>query len=244
MLQIHLSSINRRLNELCLKYEHFILIGDFNSEICDEAMQTFCDTYNLKSLVKKTTCFKNVDNPSCVDLILTNRIKSFQNTCILETELSDFHKLTATVMKSTSRKQEPKIIHYRNYKHFNNDAFMSLLAHKLRALDIRAISCTDFKSVSMSTLNQLAPLKVRYIRANNSPFMNKSLCKAIMVRSRLKNKFIKLKTEEGMNIKHKETIVSLFSDILKDVFMKISTQIQSTTRNFGSKQSFFLLTNQ
>ena len=64
-----------------------------------------------------------MDNPSCIDLILTNRIKSFQNTCVLETGLSDFHKLTATVMKSTFRKQEPKIIHYRNYKHFNNDAF-------------------------------------------------------------------------------------------------------------------------
>ena len=38
MLQSHLSSISRRLNELCLEYETFILIGDFNSEICDEAM--------------------------------------------------------------------------------------------------------------------------------------------------------------------------------------------------------------
>ena len=56
-------------------------------------------------------------------------------------------------------------------------------------LDIRAISCTDLKSVFISILNQLVHLKVRYIRANNSPFMNKSLCKAIMVRSRLKNKF-------------------------------------------------------
>ena len=71
-------------------------------------MQTFCDTYNLKSLVKKPTCFKNLDNPSCIDLILTNRIKSFQNTCVLETGLSDFHKLTATVMKSTFRKQRAK----------------------------------------------------------------------------------------------------------------------------------------
>ena len=42
----------------------------------------------------------------------------------------------------------------------------------------------------------IAPIKRRYIRANNAPFINKSLSKAIMVRSRLRNKFLKLKTSE------------------------------------------------
>ena len=38
-------------------------------------------------------------------------------------------------------------------------------------------------------------MKKRYIRANNTPFMNKELCKAIMTRSR--NIFLKLKTNES-----------------------------------------------
>ena len=29
-------------------------------------------TYNLKGLVKQKSCFKNTENPSCIDLILTN----------------------------------------------------------------------------------------------------------------------------------------------------------------------------
>ena len=37
----------------------------------------------------------------------------------------------------------------------------------------------------MKTLNKHAPMKIKYIRANNSPFMNNDLSKAIMVRSRL-----------------------------------------------------------
>ena len=49
----------------------------------------------------------------------------------------------------------------------------------------------------MSVLNKHAPLKTKYIRANNSPFMNKMLATAIMVRSRLRNNFLKLKTEES-----------------------------------------------
>ena len=51
MIEEHLKSIGNALNELRLRYENFILIGDFNSEITEE-----------------TTCFKNSDNPSCIDL--------------------------------------------------------------------------------------------------------------------------------------------------------------------------------
>ena len=40
-----------------------------------------------------------------------------------------------------------------------------------------------------------APTKMRYVRANNAPFMNKNLSKAIMTRNRLRNKFLCNKTE-------------------------------------------------
>ena len=121
MIQNHLKSIGGQLDDLCLKYEHFILIGDFNSEMCEDAMEMFCSIYNLKNLVKEPTCFKNVDNPSCIDRILTNKPLYFQKTTVIETGISDFHKLTVTTMKSNFQKQEPIIFNYRNYKRFNND---------------------------------------------------------------------------------------------------------------------------
>ena len=96
MIEEHLKSIGNALYELCLRYENFILIGDFNSEITEGPMKSFCNTYNLKCLVKEPTCFKNIDNPSCIDLILTNKPSYFQNNCVIETGLSDFHKLTMT----------------------------------------------------------------------------------------------------------------------------------------------------
>ena len=34
-------------------------------------------------------------------------------------------------------------------------------------------------------------MKEKYVRANNAPFMNKALSKAIMIRSRLRNKFLR-----------------------------------------------------
>ena len=43
---------------------------------------------------------------------------------IIETGLSDFHKMTLTLMKVFYKKQEPNIVTYRYYKHFSNEAFM------------------------------------------------------------------------------------------------------------------------
>ena len=40
----------------------------------------FCETTNLKSLVKEPICFKSLENPTSIDLILTNRLKCLQNS--------------------------------------------------------------------------------------------------------------------------------------------------------------------
>ena len=44
-----------------------------------------------------------------MDLILTNSSRSFQDTCTVETGLSDFHKLVVTVLKLYFPKQKPNI---------------------------------------------------------------------------------------------------------------------------------------
>ena len=49
-----------------------ILVGDFNAEISDSHMDSFCAIYHLKSLIKEPTCYKNPDKPTCIDLILKN----------------------------------------------------------------------------------------------------------------------------------------------------------------------------
>ena len=205
MIENHLKSIGNLLNELSLRYDNFILIGDFNSEMTEEPMKAFCNSYNLKCLIKKPTCSKNINNPSCIDLILTNRSSYFQNTSVIETGLSDCHKLTMTTMKSNFEKQEPKVIHFRNYKKFNNDIFCSELKYRLCQRGLENIDCITFETLFMETLNRHnAPLKMRFVRANNSPFMNENLCKAIMVRSRLRNIFLKLKTEDSWNAYRKQ----------------------------------------
>ena len=70
--------------------------GDFNVGTEDNYKKLFCENYNLKSLIRQPTCYKNPDDLTCIDLILTNVPQSFQITCNLETGLSDFHLITLT----------------------------------------------------------------------------------------------------------------------------------------------------
>ena len=97
-------------------------MGDFNTEPADTVSPDFCEIYNLKNNQEKD--FKNPNNPSCIDLIIMNRPKSFQNSMVIETGLCVFHKMSITVMKMYYSKQKPSVIHYRKFKDFNNDSFI------------------------------------------------------------------------------------------------------------------------
>ena len=47
-------------------------MGDFNARLSNNFVDSFCRSYSFKSLIKKPTCFKRPDNPTCIELILTN----------------------------------------------------------------------------------------------------------------------------------------------------------------------------
>ena len=128
----YLKEIGKDLDVLTLKYDSIILMGYFNSEPADSVVPDFCKIYNLKNIIREKPCFKNLNNPSCIDLLITNRLKSFQNSVVIETGLSDFHKMCITVMKMYYSKQKPSIIHYRKFKGFNNDSFIKDLQTLLK----------------------------------------------------------------------------------------------------------------
>ena len=73
------------------------------------------------------TCFKSPENLSCIDLILTNSPYSFHSSCVIETGLSNFHKLIAEVMEAPFQKTKPKIITHRNYKLFSFELYKGLV---------------------------------------------------------------------------------------------------------------------
>ena len=64
MIKNHLKNMGSLLDDLCLKYENVIIIGDLNSEMHEDPMNIFCTTYNLKNLVKEPTCYKILNLPA------------------------------------------------------------------------------------------------------------------------------------------------------------------------------------
>ena len=64
----HLQLIRKKLDLYSWNYESIILVGDFNSEINDKCMNDFCESFNLSSLIRESTCYKNPENHSCIDL--------------------------------------------------------------------------------------------------------------------------------------------------------------------------------
>ena len=178
----------------------------------ENLMKDFCDTYDLINLIKDPTCFKNPLNPSIIDLVLTNRSRSFQNSQTIETGLSAYHKLTVTVMRTFFPKQVPTIITYRDYKHFDKAIFRQEFLDILCNVNSGTIDYDTFETVCIEHLKRHAPLKEKYLRANNQPFMNKSLSKAVMTRTRLRNKFHKNPCEnnKAKYTKYRNYCTSLF----------------------------------
>ena len=90
------------------RYDKYLFIGDFNLETSETALRNFCYLCKLKNLVSELTCLNNPDNLSCIDLFLTNCWRNFQDIQIIETGLSDFHKMNLRVLKMyfTKQKQE------------------------------------------------------------------------------------------------------------------------------------------
>ena len=115
-----LDGISESLDLLSSDYEKMIFLGDFNVTDHEHHMKSFCENYSLKNLIMQPTCYKKPNNPTCIDLILTNVPRSFQSTCVVETGLSDFHMMTLTVMRKSFKKYQPKTISYWSYTIFSN----------------------------------------------------------------------------------------------------------------------------
>ena len=82
---------------------------------------------------------------------------------------------------------------YKDYKNLSNETFRSELSSAMERYV--NISLADFNSEFHCLLDKYLRVKKRHIRAYQKNFMDKKLNQSIKVRSKLRNKFLKLKTE-------------------------------------------------
>ena len=132
-------------------YDKKLLVGDFNTDVSD-VLSIFLYQNDLENLAEDKICVKNANNPSTIDLFLTNNFLAFQNTTTTFTGLSDRHKLVLTVLKSTFSENKPKELFYRDCKKFNfsdfNDELKTIFSRSTVGL------CYQFDQIFLNVVDK------------------------------------------------------------------------------------------
>ena len=230
------------IHKLSNKYEKLILTGDFKMTTSNPILSQFLDTFALSSLNVDPACFKNSKNPSCIDLLLTNFKPSFMKTNFFETGISDHHKVISTIMKLHFTRKSPKTKYYRDCRKFDIDYFSSELSRQLSSVFCSIKENVDYEELNdfsrfhrvfLNLLNIQAPLKKKILRGNNSPFMTKTLRKAIMIRPRLKNCFNKTRSDENWTLykTQRNFCTKLLRKTKIDYFSKVNPKLVFDNKN-------------
>ena len=228
---IFLENLSNQLNDTLRHYENVLLLGDFNLTPVNKSMVDFLSTHDLNNLINEPTCFTG-KTPTCIDLILTNQKQYFMKSKTFITGISDFRALTTSIMKQTYSKGNPKIKFYRNYKQFNKDHFDIDLKQKLRSLP--NLTYEDFEDTFLRTLDKHAPIKKKILRANENAFTNKTLRKAIMIRSNLKNIYLKKRNDTNWTNykKQRNFCTNLLRNTKKDYFSNLNVKELNDNKKF------------
>ena len=125
-----LSKLSQTLDRVLNKYENIMVIGDMNIDYAAqttskfEKLKMFCESFDLENLIRSGTCFQS-ETPTSIDLILTNKKRSFMNSKSILSGLSDHHAMVTTMFRSHVKRIQPTEIKYRSFKTFNEERFLS-----------------------------------------------------------------------------------------------------------------------
>ena len=102
--------------------------------------------------------------------IVTNQRSLFMKSSAYESGLSDFHKLTTTILRKSITRGNPKNILYRDYKIFGQKKFEDQLCSQLASN--MTVDYSQFHKIFLKTLDALARIKKKILRFNYNPFMS------------------------------------------------------------------------
>ena len=128
---------------------------------------------------------------------------------------------------------------FRNYKKFDNSAFREALNRELLKYDLNNIEYDTCQEIIASLLSVYAPLKKKYLRANHASFVTKELRKAIMLRTRLRNIYLKQRTETTKVAynRQRNKCVSILKKSKKSYFESLDTKFVKDNKTFWRRIS-------
>ena len=194
------NATSQLLNQLCADSNENVIVGDMNIDMSKEDNvldNQICDSYGLKNIIKKPTCFKS-ENGTLIDPVIVSNTAKFCKPFNITCSSSDHHNIVGCVTKEMFQVKSPFKISYRSYKDFNENAFKDdvnqIPYHICELFDDVSDQYWSFNVMYQEVLNQHAPVKVRTVKGDKIPYMHSDLMKQMYKRNMLKNKYLKHKS--------------------------------------------------
>ena len=188
----HLINAIEEIYDACLRESTTVyLIGDVNVELLKptHALSSILDLYSIKNVIQGPTCFKNVLNPTLLDIILTNKPLRVANVLNVSAGISDFHNLVCAATGLHKPDEVARQITYRTFKNFDEALYIKDLEsaplHVSGIFDDVDDQLWFHNALLTDIIDSHAPQKSCVIKKQQVPYMNGQLRKAINVKGML-----------------------------------------------------------
>ena len=158
--------------------------------------------------------------------------------CVIETGLSDFHKMIVVVMKMHFPKMKPQVVSYWKYKDFHNETSLDSVKYEFNVQEQFLIK-KGLDGFSTEIFDKHAPNKSN---TNHKPFINNEISKAIVTRSRLRNRFLQNRSGENRKLfkKQRHKCVSFLRKSKKYYFANLNEKNITDNKHFWKTVKPFL----
>ena len=177
--------MNKIVTKVLRKYKDLIVMGNFNIDVKssnaeEDKLENFYDLFNLTNLVYSETCFMK-NSKSIIYLISTNKPLHFQKLHFAETGLSDYHKLISIFFKVCSSKLILKLFMVEFTRNLMNQISYAVSKKQISTFlkNDPNQNCNLLTDKSISSINKHASLKMKFVKGNNAPLMNREIQKEI-----------------------------------------------------------------
>ena len=199
-----LCTLITKFSDQALKESSDIIIcGDTNVNMLGpNRLHDVCEIYGYKNGITSPTCFKSKKGTLIDPILVTkhNAISEYINT---PCNLSDFHNLVGLCAQVTLPKIQPKKIVYRSYKNFNEHAFKKDIENAPFQVGSIYDDIDDkyeyFIKLVTAIVNEHAPIKCKYIKNVQVPYMNSVLRKMMFKRNMARNRYFKYRNNTCWN---------------------------------------------
>ena len=173
-----------------------LLLGDFNMDMYenrdegrfpDTRLVDFCNRFCLSNRIDNPTRVTKTSK-SLIDVLLTSHAERYATSGSLHLGLSD-HDLIFTVRKNKNSRPKPRLIEFRSMKNFKLPDFLADLKRvpwsSAYTFDNADDVWAHWRALFKDVLDQHVPLKKKWIRGDQLPWISPDLLREISHRNKL-----------------------------------------------------------